>query len=49
MDDDKRANDNALTSGARILSAYSTSDGTRFWIITDADRTATTVLLPDEY
>lgn len=48
-DDDRRANDDALTSGARILSAYSTSDGTRFWIITDADRTATTVLLPDEY
>jgi hypothetical protein len=33
----------------RILSAYTTSAGERIWIITEADRSATTILLPDEY
>jgi hypothetical protein len=31
------------------LSAYQTADGTGLWIITEADRSATTLLLPDEY
>ncbi len=48
-DDDKQANDDALTCGARLLSAYHTSNGQKFWIITEADRSATTVLLPEEY
>ena len=48
-DDDKRANENALKSGARLLSAYLTAAGKKFWIITEADRSLTTVLLPDEY
>ena len=47
--EDKQANDDALRVGARVLSAYHTSDGQRFWIITEADRSATTVLLPEEY
>lgn len=47
--DDKRANDRALVEGARLLSAYLLTDGTKIWIITEADRAATTVLLPDEY
>jgi len=47
--DDKAQNVAALSHGQRILSAYSTATGTRFWIITEADRSATTVLLPDEY
>jgi hypothetical protein len=34
---------------ARLLSAYSTDAGVRFWIITEADRSVTTVLLPEEY
>ncbi|HPO15404.1 MAG TPA: hypothetical protein PLI09_18315 [Candidatus Hydrogenedentes bacterium] len=54
-DEDKSANDAALRTGARIMSAYRLGDGTRIWIITDAEideqhnRQATTILLPDEY
>lgn len=47
--EDVKANDEALVVGARVLSAYSTQDGTKFWIITEADRSCTTVLLPEEY
>ena len=47
--EDREANDAALSCGARLLSAYRTPDGTKFWIITEADRSATTVLLPEEY
>lgn len=43
------ANDRALNDGERILSAYLAENGTRFWVITEADRSATTILLPDEY
>lgn len=46
---DKRYNNEALRDGTRLLSAYHTSEGLKFWIITEADRSATTVLLPDEY
>ena len=46
---DRQANDEALVAGARLLSAYLLRDGTKIWIITEADRAATTVLLPDEY
>lgn len=48
-DDDRRANDLALQEGTRLLSAYHASRGTKFWIISEADRTKTTVLLPEEY
>jgi hypothetical protein len=53
-DEDKRLNDEALQDGSRILSAYHTSDGTKLWVITEAEddsgqRAATTVLLPEEY
>ena len=52
-EEDKRANDAALRTGARLLSAYRFGDGTKIWIITDAEiddnRQATTFLLPDEY
>ena len=37
------------TGNLRILSAYETRDGIRFWVITEADRSATTVLLPEDY
>jgi hypothetical protein len=33
----------------RILSAYLSANGTKFWIITEADRSVTTVLLPEDY
>lgn len=46
---DAKANDRALKEGSRLLSAYLLKDGTKIWIVTEADRTATTVLLPDEY
>lgn len=45
---DWRANDAAVRDGDRLLSAY-VLDGERVWIITEADRSATTVLLPEEY
>ena len=48
-DEDKRANDRALKDCSRILSAYRTRKGVRIWIITEADRSVTTVLLPSEY
>ena len=48
-DADKRANYKAVKDGDRILSSYKSSDGLTFWIITEWDRSATTVLLPDEY
>jgi hypothetical protein len=46
---DKTLNDEAVDGEARILSAYRTSKGVRLWIITEADRSATTILLPEEY
>ena len=47
--EDEESNDDALRVGARLLSAYHTDGGAKFWIITEADRSATTVLLPEEY
>lgn len=46
---DKFLNDEAIADEARLLSAYSTSKGVKLWIITEADRSATTILLPEEY
>ena len=46
---DKAENDFSLQHGFRILSAYTTRAGERIWVITEADRSATTFLLPDEY
>ena len=43
-----RANDRAVEGGTRVLSAYETPGG-RLWILTEADRSATTVLLPSDY
>lgn len=42
-------NDNALREGTRVVSAYPLPDGTRIWVITEADRSVTTALLPEEY
>ena len=47
--DDKNANDEALKNGLRVLSEYRLPDGKRIWIITEADRSATTVLFPEDY
>ena len=43
------ANDRALWSGERIISAYRLGNDEKIWIITEADRSATTILLPAEY
>jgi hypothetical protein len=48
-DEDVQENEVSLREGFRVLSAYSTSRGQRLWIITEADRSSTTILLPDEY
>ena len=48
-DEDKQANDLALEQGSRILSAYNLPTEERLWIITEWDRSATTLLLPLEY
>ena len=48
-DEDRRENDLSLREGFRLLSAYTTRHGTQFWIITEADRSVTTFLLPEEY
>jgi hypothetical protein len=47
--EDWAANDRAVSGGDRILSAYKLKDQMKIWIITEADRSATTLLLPDEY
>ena len=47
--EDKQANDDAVKNGERLLSAYKTKAGEKIWIITEADRSSTVVLLPDEY
>jgi len=46
---DRRANNRALKDGTRILSAYVSASGERVWIITEADRSSTCLLLPSEY
>lgn len=46
---DADENERALQDGDRLFSVYHTSTGTKFWIITEADRSATTVLLPEDY
>jgi hypothetical protein len=45
---DRRQNEIALSDGYRILSSYNVATG-RIWIITEADRSITTILLPEEY
>lgn len=47
--EDLAANDHALRYGGRLFSAYSLPTRDRLWIITEADRSATTLLLPMEY
>lgn len=47
--EDSAANDRARENGSRIFSAYETALGTRLWVITEADRSSTTILLPEEY
>lgn len=48
-EEDAEANQDALQHGYRLMSVYSAKDGTKFWIITEADRSSTCVLLPEDY
>lgn len=47
--EDWNTNNEALESSNRLLSVYHASNGTRFWIITEWDRSVTTILLPEDY
>lgn len=46
---DKEVNNHALKDGSRLFSVYKYADDRVFWVITEADRSTTTALLPDEY
>jgi len=46
---DVAENEYSVALGFRLLSSYQTDAGERLWIITEADRSATTLLLPEEY
>ena len=46
---DREANDQALKDEERLLSVYKSAGGTKFWIVTEADRSYTTIMLPSEY
>ena len=46
---DRQANERALIKGTRLLSVYHAVSGIKFWLITEADRSVTTVLLPEDY
>jgi hypothetical protein len=47
--EDGQANESALQTGERLFSVYHDRNGVKFWIITEANRSATTVLLPADY
>ena len=47
--EDRDANEQALLDEVRILSVFRLAEGVKVWVITEADRSATTVLLPSEY
>ena len=47
--EDKAANEQALKDGSRLLSCYRTPAGDRLYIITEWDRSVTTIMLPEEY
>jgi hypothetical protein len=46
---DREENDLAVDGDGRILAVYVAENGTRFWVITELDRSATTILLPEDY
>lgn len=48
-DEDRQENELSLREGYRVLSSYRTRLGTRLWVITEADRSSTCLLLPEEY
>lgn len=46
---DRQANELALIEGTRLWSVYHAANGVKFWLITEAERSASTVLLPEDY
>ena len=48
-EEDKAYNDDALANGGRLFSSYTYNEDTKIWIITEWDRSATTILFPEEY
>ncbi|MGA3266522.1 MAG: hypothetical protein ABSE16_06850 [Verrucomicrobiota bacterium] len=48
-EDDRTRNERALAEGGRLWSVYHAGSGVKFWLITEADRNHTTVLLPGDY
>ena len=48
-EEDKQENEFSVKRRLRILSAYILRTGVKVWVITEADRSATTILLPEEY
>lgn len=48
-EEDKKENEFSVLNNPRILSAYTLNMGVKIWIITEADRSVTTILLPQEY
>ncbi len=47
--EDHASNELALVEGSRLFSVYHTLSGVKFWIITEWDRSVTTILLPEDY
>ncbi len=47
--EDKKENELSLEKGFRLLSSYKYKNGTKIWVTTEADRSATTILFPEEY
>ncbi|MDF7822820.1 hypothetical protein P4B35_02245 [Pontiellaceae bacterium B12227] len=47
--EDQQANEEAVDANLRLLSAYRTKKQVKLWVITEADRNLTTILLPEEY
>lgn len=47
--EDAKENEFSVQKGFRIMSSYKLNNGVRIWIITEADRSYTTILLPSEY
>ena len=48
-EDDRTRNELSLKQGFRLWSVYHAANGVKFWLITEADRSHTTVLLPEDY
>jgi len=48
-EDDRTRNESSLNQGLRLWSVYHAGDGTKFWLITEANRSVTTVLMPEDY